>query len=269
MEEIYDPVAAEAMGITRLGQLCVMIHSGSRGLGHQICTDALQVMEKSAAPNPNDKQLTGVRISSKEGQDYIGAMGAGANFAFVNRGVMTHHARLAFEKVFGTKASKLDMHLVYDVCHNIAKIEDHVVDGKMMRVLVHRKGATRAFAPGHPDIPEKYRAVGQPIIIGGSMGTFSYVLTGTQGAMDNTFGSTCHGAGRAQSRAGALKELTSAQVMAALKEKGIVLKISTPKLVAEEAPEAYKNVSDVVQTCHDAGISKLCVKLRPVIVCKG
>ena len=271
VDEIYDETAAAAMGLARRGQLCVMIHSGSRGLGHQICTDALRAMQKSGVgvPNANDPQLAGVPIASREGQEYLAAMACGANFAFANRGTMRQRARAAFASVFGADARDLDMHLVYDVCHNLAKLEDHVVDGEPRRLLVHRKGATRAFPPGHPSLPECYRAVGQPVIIGGSMGTCSYVLTGTQHGMDTTFGSTCHGAGRALSRSAAMKQLPAAQVMDSLARKGVVLRIATPNLVAEEAAEAYKDVSAVVQTCHDAGISKLCVRLRPIIVCKG
>eukprot|EP00727_Mastigamoeba_balamuthi_P013479 m51a1_g8754 putative protein c22orf28 family protein (290) ;mRNA; f:99630-102410 len=261
--------AAEAMGINQVGRICIMIHSGSRGMGHQICTDALKTMQTAGTENPNDKQLAGVSVQSQVGKDYIAAMSAGANFAFVNRGVMTKFVRDALEAVFGRSPRELGARLVYDVCHNIAKVEEHVVDGKTMRLLVHRKGATRAFAPGHPLVPERYRAVGQPVIIGGSMGTASYVLTGTQGAMEHTFGSTCHGAGRSLSRSAALRDMKSAEVMRSMKDKGVTLRISTPNLVAEEAAEAYKDVSQVVQTCHDAGISKLCVRLRPLVVCKG
>lgn len=269
VDQIYDEKAAEAMGLNQIGRVCIMIHSGSRGLGHQVCTDALQEMQRVGRDNPNDRQLTAVPVNSAPGQKYLAAMACAANFAFANRGMMTQHVRDSFEAVFGGSAKKMDMHLVYDVCHNIAKIEDHMVDGRLMHLLVHRKGATRAFGPGHPLVPEKYRAVGQPVIIGGSMGTSSYVLTGTQKGMETTFGSTCHGAGRALSRSAALRGLTCQEVMQSLKARGIILKIETPKLVAEEAAEAYKDVSQVVQTCHDAGISKLCVRLRPIIVCKG
>lgn len=272
VDEVYDAEAAAAMGIGKVGTVCVMIHSGSRGFGHQICTDSLAEMKRSPGvkENPNDGQLTGVPIASELGQRYLKAMGAGANFAFANRGTMRAHARAAFEAVFGKKArGELGMDLVYDVSHNIAKIEDHVVDGKPMRLLVHRKGATRAFGPGNPCIPEKYRAVGQPVIIGGSMGTCSYVLTGTQKGMDTTFGSTCHGAGRALSRSAAVRSVAEKAVFADLAAKGVVLKIASPHLVAEECCQAYKDVSQVVKTCHDAGIAKLCVRLRPLIVCKG
>ena len=271
VDEIYDPVAAEAMGLNKLGRICVMIHSGSRGMGHQICSDSVRNLQKSPASvaNPNDPQLDGVLISSKEGQDYLRAMACGANFAYANRGTLRYRARKAFADVFDADPRELDMHLVYDVCHNLAKFEDHMIDGAPRRLLVHRKGATRAFPPGHPTLPDCYKPVGQPVIIGGSMGTCSYVLTGTQHGMDTTFGSTCHGAGRSLSRSAAMKKLPAEHVMAQLHEQGVVLKIATPNLVAEEAAEAYKDVSAVVKTCHDAGISKLCVRLRPLIVCKG
>jgi len=271
VDEIYDAAAAEAMGLNKIGRICVMIHSGSRGMGHQICSDALRSLQKCAVsvPNPNDPQLNGVPIASKEGQDYLHAMACGANFAYANRGTLRYRARKAFGDVFGADPRELDMHLIYDVCHNLAKFEEHVVDGEPRRVLVHRKGATRAFPPGHPTLPDCYKPIGQPVIIGGSMGTHSYVLTGTQHGMDTTFGSTCHGAGRSLSRSAAMKKLPAETVMASLEKQGVVLKIATPSLVAEEASEAYKDVSAVVKTCHDAGISKLCVRLRPLIVCKG
>jgi len=271
VDEIYDEAAAEAMGLNKIGRLCVMIHSGSRGMGHQICSDALRNLQKSGVSisNPNDPQLDAVPIASKEGQDYLRAMACGANFAYANRGCLRYRARKAFSEVFGVDAHELDMHLIYDVCHNLAKFEDHMVDGEPRRLLVHRKGATRAFPPGHPTLPDRYKPIGQPVIIGGSMGTYSYILTGTQHGMDTTFGSTCHGAGRSLSRSAAMKKLPAASVMEGLAKQGVVLKIATPALVAEEASEAYKDVSAVVQTCHDAGIAKLAVRLRPLIVCKG
>jgi len=271
VDEIYDPVAAEAMGLNKLGRLCIMVHSGSRGMGHQICSDSIRLLQKSSVviSNPNDPQLDSVPIASKEGQDYLHAMACGANFAYANRGTLRYRVRKAFGEVFDADPRELDMHLVYDVCHNMAKFEDHVIDGEVRRVLVHRKGATRAFPPGHPTLPDCYKPVGQPIIIGGSMGTCSYILTGTQHGMDTTFGSTCHGAGRSLSRSAAMKALPASEVMDSLHKQGVVLKIATPNLVAEEAAEAYKDVSAVVKTCHDAGISKLCVRLRPLIVCKG
>lgn len=270
VDEIFDPVAAEKMGL-KLGNLCVMIHSGSRGLGHQVCTDHLQAMGKAKdrVVCKNDRQLTGVKIHSTQGQQYLAAMSAAANYAFVNRSLMTALTRSAFEDVCQQSAKELDMHLVYDVAHNIAKVEDHIVNGKPKKVLVHRKGATRAFAPGHPEVPEAYREVGQPVIIGGSMGTSSYVLTGTAKAMEETFGSTCHGAGRALSRSAAMRELRSSEVLKLLSAKGITVKVASPKLIAEEASEAYKDIDQVIDSCHEAGISKKCVRLRPIAVIKG
>eukprot|EP01025_Chloroclados_australasicus_P033963 TRINITY_DN3476_c1_g1_i4.p1 TRINITY_DN3476_c1_g1~~TRINITY_DN3476_c1_g1_i4.p1 ORF type:complete len:755 (+),score=136.04 TRINITY_DN3476_c1_g1_i4:86-2266(+) len=203
VDEVYDQKAADCMGIGKVGQVCVMLHSGSRGLGHQVCTDALQKCEsimKRKNINIVDKQLACAPITSREGKEYLGAMAAAANFAFCNRTLLAEEVRTAFAQVFGKSALDLDMHVVYDVAHNIAKMEEHRLNGETKRVLVHRKGATRAFAPGHKEIPEKYQEIGQPVLIGGSMGTCSYVLTGTQKAMEMTFGSTCHGAGRTQTK---------------------------------------------------------------------
>jgi len=196
-------------------------------------------------------------------------MGAAANFAWVNRQSMTFLVRQAFAKVFKKNPLELDMHVVYDVSHNIAKFEEHIVDGKIKKLLVHRKGSTRAFPPHHPLIPVDYQFTGQPVLIGGTMGTSSYVLTGTQEGMDKTFGSTCHGAGRSMSRNQSRRELTYKEVLANLKNKGIAIRVASPKLVMEEAPESYKDVSEVVDTCHKAGISKKCIKLRPICVIKG
>eukprot|EP00178_Gracilaria_changii_P008175 TRINITY_DN251_c0_g1_i1.p1 TRINITY_DN251_c0_g1~~TRINITY_DN251_c0_g1_i1.p1 ORF type:complete len:485 (-),score=71.47 TRINITY_DN251_c0_g1_i1:4622-6076(-) len=240
VEEIFDSIAARRMGIDKLGQVVVMIHSGSRGLGHQVATDALQLMERAMERDGiqvNDRQLACARISSQEGQDYLKAMAAAANFAWVNRSSMTFLARQAFAKVFGKTPLELDMHLVYDVSHNIAKVETHVVDGKMKQLLVHRKGATRAFPPHHPLIPCDYQFTGQPVLVGGTMGTCSYVLLGTEQGMKETFGSTCHGAGRAQSRSACRRKLNYEEVLNSLKEKGIAIRVASPKLVTEEAPE--------------------------------
>jgi len=270
--EIYDEAAAEDMGINKLNQVCVMIHSGSRGLGHQVATDALVEMERAMRRdkiNPNDRQLACARIKSREGQDYLAAMAAAANYAWVNRSAMTYLTRNAFEKVFKKHAGKLDMHVVYDVSHNIAKIEKHVIDGEERRLLVHRKGSTRAFPPGHPQISADYQKCGQPVIIGGTMGTCSYVLTGTDKGFKETWGSTCHGAGRAMSRSKSRKTLDYQDVLNDLKNKGISIRVASRKLVMEEAPESYKNVTDVVNTCHEAGISKKTVKLVPLAVIKG
>uniref|UniRef100_A0A8C9H1A5 RNA-splicing ligase RtcB homolog n=1 Tax=Piliocolobus tephrosceles TaxID=591936 RepID=A0A8C9H1A5_9PRIM len=241
VDEIYDK------------KICVMIHSGSRGLGHQIATDALIDMEKSMKKykiNVIDKQLACTPIHSKEGQNYLKAMGAACNFAWINRSSMTFLARQAFSKCFNQSPDELDMHVIYDVSHNI-------------------KRSTRAFPPFHPLIPLDYQYSGQPILIGGTMGTYSYVLTGTEKAMDLSIGSTCHGAGRALSRNKSRNTLNYVDVMNKLKENNISIRVASPKLIMEEAPESYKNVSDVVQTCHDVGISNKCFRLKPVAVIKG
>lgn len=272
VDEIYDKVAARRMGIEAEGQVCVMIHSGSRGLGHQVATDALVDMEAAMSKygiTPNDRQLACAPISSPEGQDYLKAMSAAANYAWVNRSSMTFLTRQAFAKVFQSSPDDLDMHVIYDVSHNIAKVEEHLVDGRPKKLLVHRKGATRAFGPHHPLIPVDYQFTGQPVLIGGTMGTCSYVLTGTDKGMEETMGSTCHGAGRASSRAKSRRTLTYEDVLDALAAKGISIRVASPKLVMEEAPESYKDVSAVVDTCHEAGISNKAIKLRPIAVVKG
>eukprot|EP00064_Thunnus_orientalis_P019975 superscaffoldBa00005258_g20106 len=268
VDEIYNDYAAKKMGIDHKGQVCVMIHSGSRGLGHQVATDALVAMEKAMKRDKiivNDRQLACARITSQEGQDYLKGMAAAGNYAWVNRSSMTFLTRQAFSKVFGTTPDDLDMHVIYDVSHNIAKVEEHMVDGKQKTLLIHRKGSTRAFPPHHPLIPVDY----QPVLIGGTMGTCSYVLTGTEQGMTETFGTTCHGAGRALSRAKSRRNLDFQDVLDKLADMGIAIRVASPKLVMEEAPESYKNVTDVVNTCHDAGISKKAIKLRPIAVIKG
>merc|ERR1711881_330481 len=272
VDEIYDKHAAAKMGIDHTGQVVVMIHSGSRGFGHQVATDALVAMEKAMRRDGivvNDKQLACARINSVEGQNYLKAMGCAANFAWVNRSTMTFLVRQAFAKVYNTTPDEPDMHVIYDVSHNIAKVEEHIVDGRQRTLLVHRKGSTRAFPPHHPLIPVDYQLTGQPVLIGGTMGTHSYVLTGTEKGMQETFGSTCHGAGRALSRAKSRRNLDFQEVLDKLSNKGISVRVASPKLVMEEAPESYKNVTDVVDTCHAAGISNKAIKLRPIGVIKG
>ena len=275
VDEVYDAAAAARMGIGERGQVVVMIHSGSRGLGHQVATDALVEMEAAMARDGirvNDRQLACARIASPEGQNYLAAMAAAANYAWVNRASMTFLARQAFAKTFrhlADSADDLDMHVVYDVSHNIAKVEEHLVDGAPRRLLVHRKGATRAFPPHHPLIPVDYQFIGQPVLIGGTMGTCSYVLTGTARGMAATFGSTCHGAGRATSRVKSRRTITYEGVLGGLRERGIAIRVASPKLIMEEAPESYKDVTAVVDTCQAAGISNKVVKLRPIAVVKG
>ena len=272
VDEIYDKAAAKAMRIDTVGQVCVMIHSGSRGLGHQVASDALVAMEAAMSRDglrTNDRQLACARIASPEGQNYLKAMSAAANYAWVNRASMTFLARQAFSHAFNTSPDDLQMHVVYDVSHNIAKVEQHMVNGDLKTLLVHRKGSTRAFPPHHPLIPAEYQFIGQPVLIGGTMGTCSYVLTGTNEGMRATFGSTCHGAGRALSRAASRRKLDTNVVLQGLERKGISIRVASPKLVMEEAPESYKDVTEVVNSCHAAGISKKAVKLRPVAVVKG
>ncbi|KAL0035786.1 hypothetical protein WJX77_002605 [Trebouxia sp. C0004] len=271
VDQIHDEEAAAAMQLKK-GTVCVMIHTGSRGLGHQVCTDFLSASDQALARDKIhlvDRQLACMPIQSPEGQSYLAAMAAAANFAFANRSLIMSEVRSAFEKTFAKSARELGMHMVYDVTHNTAKEEEHQVDGQTKKLLVHRKGATRAYPPGHPSLPDRYQKCGQPVLIGGSMGTSSYVLVGTQGAMDHTFGSTCHGAGRAMSRAQSKKTLGFKEVMRLCESRGVTIRVATEKLIAEEAPESYKDVSQVVETCHNAGISKLVVKLRPIAVIKG
>lgn len=270
--EIYNERAAKKMGINKKDQICVMIHSGSRGLGHQVATDALTEMERAMDRDgikTNDKQLACARIHSEEGQNYLKSMSAAANFAWVNRQSMTFLTRQAFASRFKKDPDDLDMHVIYDVSHNIAKIEQHMVDGELRKLLVHRKGSTRAFPPHHPLIPVDYQTTGQPVLIGGTMGTCSYVLTGTQKGFEETWGSTCHGAGRAMSRNKSRKTLDYRNVLDELARKKISIRVASEKLVMEEAPESYKDVTAVVETCHRAGISKKAVKLVPIAVVKG
>jgi tRNA-splicing ligase RtcB (3'-phosphate/5'-hydroxy nucleic acid ligase) len=265
--EVYDGEVARKFGVHQ-GQLVILIHSGSRGLGHQVCTDYLNIMDggmRKYSISVVDRQLACVPITSPEGQHYLKAMAAAANFAFANRQMMTHWVREAFERVMGGG----EVNIVYDVCHNIAKQEEHQIDGKRMTVLVHRKGATRAFPKGHPALPEELRDVGQPVLIPGSMGTSSYILVGTEQAMKETFGSSCHGAGRAMSRTQAKRETTADQLLHELKAKGIIVRGESRAGLTEEKPDAYKDVSRVVDVVHGAGIARRVAKLIPLAVMKG
>lgn len=271
VQEVYDQEAAEVLGLWE-GQVMVMIHTGSRGFGHQICTDYLQVMDKAIKKYEielPDRQLACAPYNSPEGQDYLGAMRAAANFAWANRQCITHWVREAFQRVFRMSPKDLGLSLVYDVAHNIIKIEEHEVGGKKLRLAVHRKGATRAFPPHHPEIPEAYRSVGQPVIIPGDMGRASFILVGTEGAMKDTFGSTCHGAGRLLSRKGAIRAAKGRSIMKELEAEAILVRAATRATIDEEMPEAYKDVSDVVRVVHNAGISKRVAKMVPMCVIKG
>ncbi|MEJ2659799.1 MAG: RtcB family protein [Desulfobacteraceae bacterium] len=271
VEEIYHRQAADAFGLFK-DQVTVMIHSGSRGLGYQICDDFLAFMTKHVKKlniELPDRQLACAPIQSPEGRRYLNAMACAANYAYANRQVLLHLSREAFEQVLGVSPATLNMRLVYDVCHNIAKKEQHLVDGRQRWVCVHRKGATRAFGPGAPALCESYRTIGQPILIPGDMGTASYVLVGTQKAMEDTFGSTCHGAGRVLSRSAAKKKSRGRSIARELEDKGILVRWTGRSTMAEEMPEAYKDVSQVVEVVHGAGISKKVARLRPIAVVKG
>jgi tRNA-splicing ligase RtcB len=272
VDEIYDPKAAEAMGITQVGQVTVMIHTGSRGFGHQTCQDHLDIMEEAHAKygiSLPDRQLACAPIQSEEGQAYLRAMHCAANFAFANRQAIAHWTRQAFAKIFNATPESLGMRQVYDVAHNIAKIEEHEWDGKKVRVCVHRKGATRAFPPGHPETPEAYREIGQPVLIPGDMGRYSFVLVGTEGAMRESFGTTCHGAGRMMSRKGALREAKGRNIAKEMESQGILVRAQNKATLAEEASYAYKDVADVVEVVHNAGIARKVARLRPIGVVKG
>ena len=271
VEEIYDEAAAGVLGLLP-GQVTVMIHTGSRGFGHQVCTDYLRQLEgairKYGIQLP-DRQLACAPLDSPEARDYLGAMRAAANFAFANRQCLAHWTREAFMRVLSISPNALGMSLVYDLAHNIAKVEEHKVDGHGRRLVVHRKGATRAFPPGHPELPEAYRSIGQPVLIPGDMGRYSYVLVGTEASMRETFGSTCHGAGRLMSRTAAVKAARGRQIARELEAKGIVARATGRDALEEEMPEAYKDVKDVVEVVERFGISKRVAKLRPIGVIKG
>lgn len=271
VEEVYDERAAQAMGLFK-DQVTVMIHSGSRGLGHQVCTDYLTIMEQTVrryAIELPDRQLAGAPYETKEAQNYLSAMGAAANYAWSNRQCLMHWTREVFQRSFGFSPAELGMSLVYDVAHNIVKIEEHIINGKKMKLAVHRKGATRAFPPGHPELPSIYRNIGQPVLIPGDMGRSSFMLVGTEKAMDETFGSTCHGAGRVMSRHQAIKAAKGRAIHRELEDMGIYVRASGRESLKEEMPEAYKDIADVINVVHNAGISTKVVKLRPMGVIKG
>jgi tRNA-splicing ligase RtcB len=271
VEEIYHPEAARALDLFE-GQVTLMLHSGSRGFGYQVCDDSLALMNRSVKNRGvelPDRQLACAPIQSTEGRQYYDAMACAANYAWANRQVLLHRCREVFQQVLGMGPRALSMQLLYDVCHNIAKQEEHFVDGAKRRLCVHRKGATRAFAPGHPDLGAQYRAFGQPVLIPGDMGRASYIMVGTQQAMDETFGSTCHGAGRRLSRKAAKKASKGRAIQRELADKGIVVRWTGRSTLAEEMPDAYKDISQVVEVVQGAGISKKVARLRPMGVVKG
>ncbi len=271
VEEIYLPQVADTLRLFP-DQIVILIHTGSRGLGYQICEDSLKVMSKAMTKygiSLPDRQLACTPIQSPEGQDYLAAMAAAANYAWANRQVIMSQAEKAFMKALNSGPKDLGFSLLYDVCHNIAKIEDHVVDGKKRRLCVHRKGATRAFAPGHPQIPADYQNIGQPVLIPGDMGRYSYLSVGTETAMKKTFGSTCHGAGRTMSRAQSKKQSQTMDIDQEMARRGVVARYQGRGTMAEEMPHAYKDVADVVETMDHAGVSKRVARFRPVGVIKG
>lgn len=269
VDQIFDEEHAKAFGLFN-GQIVILIHTGSRGLGHQVATDHIRAMLK-AMPRYGievpDRELVCVPLSSSEGTDYFNAMAAAANFAWANRQLITWGVRQVWRGLFGD--SKGELSLLYDVAHNIAKVEEHEIDGEKMKLILHRKGATRAFGPGHPELAEEYRRSGQPIIIPGSMGTASYVLVGTEEGMKQSFGSTCHGAGRTMSRHSAVRQIHPGKLMEELKKEGISVKTRSMRGLSEEAPQAYKDIHDVVEVVSRAGIARKVARLKPLVVIKG
>ncbi len=272
VQEIYDEQVASVMGIERKGQVLILIHTGSRGLGHQVCTDYLKTMERAVARygiQLPDRQLACAPVESTEGQQYLSAMRCAANYAWCNRQHIAHWVREAFIEVFGGNLERLGMWQVYDVAHNIAKIESHLVDGKQTRLCVHRKGATRAFPPGHAVLSSMYRAIGQPVLIPGDMGRYSYIAVGTARAMDETFGSTCHGAGRVLSRGAARKSVKGHDVATDLERRSILVRTGDIGALAEEASHAYKDVAEVIAVVQGAGICQSVARTEPIAVIKG
>lgn len=264
VDEIFDEKIAKVFGLEK-GMITIMLHCGSRGLGHQVASDYIKEMEDKYGWPEQDRELVNAPIKSELGKKYFGAMAAAANFSFANKQLITHWVRETMKRIF----PKFEAEVVYDICHNIAKFEKHIIDGKEKEVLIMRKGATRSFGPGRKEIPQDYRKVGQPIILPGSMGTASYVLVGTKKAEEVSFGSTAHGAGRVSSRSAALRNLRGEDIKKQLNEKGIEVKAGSWKGLAEEAPQVYKDIDEVVRVSHEAGIGNLVVKVKPVVVMKG
>lgn len=271
VDQIFDREAAAAMGLQE-EMLTLMIHCGSRGFGHQICTDYVQDLQsavKRYGIQLPDRELVCAPLDSPEGQNYLAAMRSAANYAFCNRQILAYHARRAFEEAFAGSGLRWQLHQVYDIAHNMGKVESHEVNGRKLKVCVHRKGATRAFGPGHPELPEVYKPIGQPVLVPGSMGTASWVLIGTEDSMTRSWGSTCHGAGRVLSRNKAKKDFRGERLRNELEQSGIHVRAGSMSGLAEEAPMAYKDVDEVVETVNGAGIARKVARLRPVIVIKG
>jgi tRNA-splicing ligase RtcB len=271
VDRLFDSNAAQAMGLQE-GNLTLLIHCGSRGLGHQVCTDYVQEFQEAVRRygiRLPDRELVCAPLNSPEGQNYLEAMRSAANYAFVNRQLLANQAREAFEAVFKGKVHNTHLYQIYDIAHNMGKIETHTIDGVRMKVCVHRKGATRAFGPGSPGLPEEYRKIGQPVLVPGSMGTSSWILVGTKESMERSFGSSCHGAGRVMSRSQAKREVRGENLKTQLERKGIHIRAGSLSGLAEEAPQAYKDVDMVVDTVCNAGIARKVACLRPVVVIKG
>lgn len=271
VDEIYDERAADALGLFR-DQMTVMIHTGSRGFGHQVCTDFLEVMNRAVQKYGiilPDRELACAPFNSSEAQDYFTSMKAAANYAWANRQCLMHWTQEVFMSIFKISPAEIGLTLIYDVAHNIAKIEEHIVNGKKKKLIVHRKGATRAFPPGHPELPEIYKNLGQPVIIPGDMGRASFIMLGTEKAMNETFGSTCHGAGRIMSRHQAIKQAKGRAIWREMEDRGVIVRAAGRGTLAEEMSEAYKDISNVVDVIHNAGISKKVARLKPIGVIKG
>jgi tRNA-splicing ligase RtcB len=271
VDEIYDEGIANALGLFKK-QITVMIHTGSRGFGHQVCTDFLEVMQRAVQKyniNLPDRELACAPFESPEARDYLAAMRAAANYAWANRQFIMHWVKESFMNVFATGPRTIGMSLIYDVAHNIAKLEEHIVNGQKRKLVIHRKGATRAFPPGHPELPDAYKHIGQPVIIPGDMGRASFVLIGTERGMKEAFGSTCHGAGRLMSRHQAIKRAKGRAIWREMEDMGVIVRSAGRETLAEEMPEAYKDVSNVVDVVHNAGLSKKVARLRPLGVIKG
>jgi len=272
VDEIYDSSKARVMGISDVGQIMVMIHTGSRGFGHEVCSDYIKVLVGAVRRygiNLPDRQLACAPVNSDEGRDYLAAMSCAANYAWANRQCITHWVRESFSRVFKKSEREIGLEQIYDVCHNIAKLEKHLVKGREEYLCVHRKGATRAFPPGNRDIPDIYHDIGQPVLIPGDMGRYSYIAVGTETAMSESFGSTCHGAGRMKSRSAARRGLKGSEIARELYDRGIIVKAGSMSSLAEEAPIAYKDVSEVVDIADKAGISHKIARTVPVGVIKG
>ena len=270
--EIYEPATARGMGIEEAGQVLFLVHTGSRGLGHQVCGDYVSILREAMQRydiDVPDRELACAPVKSAEGRDYLAAMACAANYAWANRQCITHWARECFMKVFGKSPRQIGLEMVYDVAHNIAKIESYEVEGKKLSLCVHRKGATRAFPPGHPGIPARYKEIGQPVLIPGDMGRYSFVAVGAPGAIKDSFGSVCHGAGRTMSRHAARKGVRDADVARELAARGILVMAASRGGLAEEASEAYKDVAEVVEICHRAGLCRKVAKTYPIGVVKG